>query len=126
MTLKEILLAVITAAVPVLTVCLGKFLYAKWNEVKERIKNEKVKNTLDQVLSMVFDCVQSTNQTFVDELKKNGEFSQEAATEAFNLSKNTAIKMLSEDAKQIIAMIYGNVDEYINIVIESAVKQLKK
>lgn len=124
--IKEMLLALVTAAVPILTVYLCKFLYAKWNESKEKVANDKVKNTLDQVLSMVFNCVQSTNQVFVDELKNKNEFSKEAAIEAFNMSKNVAVKMLSEDAKEIIATIYGDIDSYIDILIESAVKQLKK
>lgn len=124
--IKEMLLALVTAAVPILTVYLCKFLYAKWNESKERVTNEKVKNTLDQVLSMVFDCVQSTNQVFVDELKNKNKFSKEAAIEAFNMSKNAAIKMLSAEAKEIIATIYGDIDSYIDVLIESAVKQLKK
>lgn len=124
--IKEMLLALVTAAVPILTVYLCKFLYAKWNESKEKVANEKVQNTLDQVLSMVFNCVQSTNQVFVDELKNKNKFSKEAAIEAFNMSKNVAVKMLSEDAKEIIATIYGDIDSYIDILIESAVKQLKK
>ena len=124
--IKDLLYILITAAVPVLTTYVCKFLYAKWTEGKVQIENEKISTTLDNVVNMVLDVVESVNQTFVDELKKKGEFTEESATEAFNKSKATALKMLSNDAADIITMIYGDVDVYLNTLIEATVKQLKK
>lgn len=123
---RDLLYIIITAAVPVLTTYLCKFLYAKWTESKVNIKNEQIQDTLDKVTNMVLDVVQSTNQTFVDSLKKNGEFTKEAAKEAFNKSKETALKMLSNDAVDIITEVYGNIDVYLDTLIESLVKQLKQ
>ena len=124
--LKDVLYILITAAVPVLTTYICKFLYAKWTEGKVKIENEKISNTLDNVVTMVLDVVTAVNQTFVDELKKNGKFTEEAAKEAFNKSKETALKMLSEDAAKIIATVYGDIDVYLDTLIEATVKQLKK
>ena len=124
--LKDILYILITAAVPVLTTYVCKFLYEKWTEGKTKIKNEQIAATLNQVVSMVLDCVEKTNQTFVDELKKKGEFTEEAAAEAFKMSKETALKMLSEDASEIILEVYGDIDVYLDTLIEATVKQLKK
>ncbi len=124
--IKDLLYILITAAVPVLTTYVCKFLYAKWTEGKVKIENEKISTTLDSVINMVLDVVESVNQTFVDELKKKGEFTEESAKEAFNKSKETALKMLSNDAADIITMVYGDVDVYLNTLIEATVKQLKK
>ena len=124
--LKDLLYILITATVPVLTTYICKFLYAKWTESKEKIENEKISNTLDNVVTMVLDVVTAVNQTFVDELKKKGEFTEDAAKEAFNKSKETALKMLSEDAIEIITMVYGDIDIYLDTLIEATVKQLKK
>ena len=124
--LKDILYILITAAVPVLTTYICKFLYAKWTEGKVNIENEKISNTLDSVITMVLDVVESVNQTFVDELKKKGEFTEDSAKEAFNKSKEIALKMLSEDATNIIATVYGDVNVYLDTLIEATVKQLKK
>jgi hypothetical protein len=124
--LKDILYILITAAVPVLTTYICKFLYAKWTEGKAKIENEKISTTLDSVVTMVLDVVESVNQTFVDELKKKGEFTEESAKEAFNKSKETALKMLSKDAADIITMVYGDIDVYLDTLIEATVKQLKK
>ena len=122
---KDLLYILITAVVPVLTTYICKFLYTKWTESKTNIKNEQVQDTLDKVTNMALDVVQSTNQTFVDSLKKNGEFTKEAAIEAFNKSKETILKMLSDNAVTIITDIYGDVDVYLDTLIESLVKQLK-
>ena len=124
--IKDLLYILITAAVPVLTTYLCKFLYAKWTESRVKIENENISTTLDNVVSMVLDVVESVNQTFVDELKKKGEFTKENAEEAFNKSKETALKMLSNDAADIITTVYGDVDVYLDTLIEATVKQLKK
>lgn len=124
--IKNILYIFITAAVPVLTTYVCKFLYAKWTEGKVKIENEKIAITLDNVVTMVLDVVQATNQKFVDELKKNGEFTEEAAAAAFQMSKETALTMLTTDAAEIIAQVYGDVSIYIDTLIEATVKQLKK
>lgn len=123
---KNILYILITAVVPVLTTYLCKFLYTKWTEGKVKIENDKVANTLDSVISMVLDVVEATNQTFVDELKKKGEFTEDAALQAFNISKEKALEMLSEDAANVIATVYGDVDVYLDTLIEATVRQLKK
>lgn len=123
---RDILYILITAAIPVLTTYVCKFLYAKWTESKVNIENVKIQETLDKVVSMVLDTVRCTNQTFVDKLKENGEFTKESAEEAFNKTKETALSMLSEDAAIIIKEVYGDVDVYLDTLIESLVKQLKK
>ena len=124
--LKDILYIVTTTAIPVLITYLCKFLYEKWTEGRVKIENEKVSTTLDNVVKMVLDVVETTNQTFVDELKKNGEFTKEAAAEAFNISKEKALKMLSNDAAEIITKVYGDIDVYLDTLIEATVRQLKK
>ena len=124
--IKDVLYILITTAVPVLVTYLCKFLYEKWSGIKANIENEKIAITLEQVISMVLDCVEKTNQTYVDELKKKGEFTKEASEEAFKMCKETVLVMLSEDAKKIIAMIYGDIDMYLDTLIEATVKQLKK
>lgn len=125
-TVKDLLYILITTAVPVLTAYLCKFLYTKWTEGKVKIENDKIANTLDSVVSMVLDVVEATNQTFVDELKKKGEFTEETALEAFNISKQKALDMLSEDAANVITTVYGDIDVYLDTLIEATVRQLKK
>ena len=123
---KEFLFELALGCIPIITVYLGKFIYAKWEEVRGNIANTKIQNTLDEVVEMVVNVVQATNQVMVDELKNKGEFTKEAATEAFNKSKETALKMLSDDAAEIITSVYGDVSTYMDILIEATVRDLKK
>ena len=123
---QNLLFVVLTAAVPILTTYLCKFLYEKWNIAKQQISNKKIQDVLNQVFDMVFNCVQTVNQTFTDELKKKGEFTEEAAKEAFTKCKTMVLQMLSDDAKQIINQIYGDIDIYLNTLIEATVKQAKQ
>ena len=122
---QDLLYILLTAAVPVLTTYLCKFLYEKWTGHKDAVKNEHIQAVLEQVVSMVCDVVTATTQTYVDELKKNGEFTEEAAIEAFKRTKETAIKLLSEEAKEIISKVYGSVDVYLDTLIEAQVKKQK-
>lgn len=124
--LKELLFELALACIPIITVFTGKFIYAKWEETRGKIKNDKVQKTLDGVVDMVVNVVQSTNQVMVDTLKNKGEFTQEAAVEAFNKSKETALKMLSDEAAEIITDVYGDVSTYMDILIEATVRDLKK
>ena len=122
---QNLLFVVLTAAVPILTTYLCKFLYEKWNTAKQQISNKQIQEILGQVIDTVYNCVKTVNQTFTDELKKKGEFTEEAAKEAFDMCKDMVLKMLSEDAKKIIIQVYGDIDIYLNTLIESTVKQSK-
>lgn len=122
---RNFLFELALACIPIITLFLGKFIYAKWEETRSNITNTKVQKTLDEVVDMVVNVVQATNQTLVDELKKNGEFTKEAATEAFIVSKDKALKMLSTEAAEIIADVYGDVSTYIDVLIEATVRDLK-
>ena len=124
--LKTLLFELALACIPIITVFIGKFMDIKWKEIRGNIANTKTQKTLDEVVEMVVNVVQATNQTLVDTLKKKGEFTQESATEAFNQSKETALKMLSEEAAKIIEETYGDVSIYLDTLIESTVRDLKK
>lgn len=123
---QNLLFVVLTAAVPILTTYLCKFLYEKWNTAKQQISNKKIQEILNQVVDIAYNCVQTVNQTFTDELKKKGEFTKEAAEEAFAKCKTMVLQMLSDDAKQIINQVYGDIDIYLNTLIEATVKQAKQ
>ena len=125
MEFGEFLLELALACIPIITVYLGKFIYAKWEETRGNIKNTEVQKTLDEVVEMVVNVVNATNQVMVDTLKSKGEFTQEAAAEAFNKSKETVLQMLSTESAEIISTVYGDVNVYLDTLIEATVKKLK-
>lgn len=87
---------------------------------------EKLNKIIDQVQSVVATIVQSVNQTFVDSLKQSGIFTKESAIEAKNMALDMADTLLTEEAINAIEQVYGDVDVYLDSLIETLVKELKK
>ena len=71
------------------------------------------------------ECVIATNQTYVDALKKQGKFDAEAQKEAFNLTFDAVMAVLSDEAKHYLASIYGDLTTYITTRIEAEVNVSK-
>lgn len=123
--LQDLLYAVITAAVPVITMYIVKFLKTIFSKVKVETDQTIVKNTIDEALEIVLKVVASTSQTYVDSLKAEGKFDKEAQLLAFNNTKDTIKSLLSDEAKNLIATLYDDIDTWLTIQIESAVREQK-
>lgn len=117
--------AVIIAAVPTVTVFLCGFLNKKKEEIKQNMTSETQKRLLDEAMEAVTTAVIKTNQTYVDTLKKNGAFSVESQKKAFEKSMQTAVEIMSQEAKDFISATYGYFDKWLSARIEAAVNTVK-
>jgi predicted ATPase len=81
-----------------LTTFLVSYLKTKTQEVKETSQNELVSKYVDMLNDTITNCVIATNQTYVDALKKEGKFDTDAQKEAFNLTYQAVMNILTEDA----------------------------
>ena len=124
--LQNVLYAIITAAVPVLTGFMCRYLQSLYEKNKDKVKNEKVQLILGQVTDMITSAVQTTTSTYVKELKANNLFDANAQKEAFKRTYEAVIKQLTNDAKKIIAETYGDVETYLTNQIERKVEEQKK
>ena len=124
--LQNVLYAVITAAVPVLTGFLCKWLASLYENNKTKIKNEKVQTVLGQVTDMITAAVETTTSTYVKQLKTDNLFDANAQKDAFNKTFDAVTKQLTEDAKNIIVETYGDVEIYLTNKIEQIVEEMKK
>ena len=70
-------------------------------------------------------CVIATNQTYVEELKKNNAFTAEAQKEAFKLTYDAVMAVLTEEAEKCLSEIYGDLAAYITTKIEAEVNLSK-
>jgi hypothetical protein len=77
------------------------------------------------ITSTIQSCVIATNQTYVESLKASGSFDTEAQKEAFRLTYEAVIKMLSVEALEYIATITGDTKVYLTNLIESQVNANK-
>lgn len=66
-------------------------------------------------------AIRYTNQVFVNELKKNGNFDDEARKKAFAITKKYAEEMITDKSKKFIENTYGNLDTYLKTKIEEGV-----
>ena len=123
--LQNILYAVITAAVPIITGFVCKWLASLYENNKIRIKNERANVILGQVTDMIIAAVETTTSTYVKELKANNLFTKELHKEAFKKTFDTVKKQLTEESTEIITAIYGDIDEYLTNKIEQFVEELK-
>ena len=127
--MKEILTTlvqvVVIPAIPVLVTYLVKYLKAKAEQTTTKINNELVRTYLQEATDAVLQAVTYTAQTYVDTLKKQGKFDKEAQQTAFNTAKDIALKLLTDEAKQMIEDLYGDLMLWLETKIEQTVKEQK-
>lgn len=132
-TLKDIgqvlLYILITSGGTLIVKKLFGFLNTKIDEAQKNSKladNEMIDKLIDSAQSTVTRIVSSISQTYVDSLKNSGEFNKEAATIAKDTAIAKATELLSDEAIKAIEIVHGSFDSWLDIVIEDAVKTLKK
>lgn len=119
--LYEILQVCIIPLLGVLTAYVVKFINAKSAEIQHSVDNDMADKYIAMVTDTISACVIATNQTYVEALKKQNAFTAEAQKEAFQLTYNAVMAILTEDAKDYLAEIYGDVAAYITNKIEAEV-----
>jgi hypothetical protein len=123
--LYEILQVCVIPLLGVLTAYVVKFINAKSAEIQHKVDNDNADKYIAMVADTISACVIATNQTYVDALKKQNAFTAEAQKEAFNLTYNAVMNILTEDAKKYLTEIYGDVTTYITNKIEAEVNLSK-
>lgn len=113
----------------VLTIGLFALIKILIGQVKEytnkNIKNEKAKKAIEKALEVVTLAVNTTNQTFVKELKEKDGFDKLAMEDAYNASKKAVLDMLDKETKEILNEEFANTDLFLNNAIESKVWEIK-
>lgn len=112
---------VLVPAIPVLLKILYNFVVAYTADKSEKIENEKVRGYVNDAVKAVMTAVTSTFQTYVDSLKKQGKFDEEAQKIAFNTARDTALLMLTQDMREAVTTLYGDFDTWLSKTIEQFV-----
>lgn len=119
--LVQIMEVVVIPLLGILTTYIVKLVNTKINEISDKRENELEKKYLDMLSKTITDCVMATTQTYVDSLKKKGEFTADAQKEAFNQTYEAVLTILSEDAKEYLNEAVGDLNLYITQKIEAEV-----
>lgn len=123
--LYEIFEVCIIPLLGVLTMYIVKFIRKKTEELNSKNENELMNKYLTMLSDTIVDCVIATNQTYVESLKKQGKFDLDAQKVAFEMTYNAVINVLSNEAKDYLASIYGDLSAYITNMIEAEVNRNK-
>lgn len=124
--LQQIFELCIVPLLGILTTYLVKIIRKKSAEIDSKITDEKTSKYVKMLTSTITECVISTNQTYVDSLKGQNVFDKEAQKKAFEMTYNKVMNILTEEAKEYLAEVYGDLDIYITSKIESEVNFFKK
>lgn len=105
-------------------------------QFKEKNDIELVNKYLDILEDLVVTSVETTNQTFVDEIKamdkKNDNthavviFDRQAQQDAFRKTKEAVLLNLNGRVQEVIEEFVGDFDSYLTNLIESKVHEAKK
>lgn len=123
--ISTLLCTLITGALGVLTTFATLWLKQKMGLAKDSAKTEQGKKYLEMLETTVLNCVMTTNQTFVSNLKKENMFNEAAQKAAFSMTYQAVMDTLSTDAQKFLNEAYNDVPKLIESMIEAQVNQSK-
>ena len=110
----------------IVTFYIVQFIKTKTEELNANNSNEILSKYIEMLSNTICECVIATNQTYVDSLKAQGKFDAEAQKKAFEMTYNSVINILTDEAKVYLTSIYGDLTAYITNMIEAEVNKNKK
>ena len=123
--ISELLMAVTTAAVPVLTACIAVFIRKAGENAAANAESAKAAACVTEAAEAVAAAVAATNQTYVDTLKNSGRFDAAAQREAAERALEACLASISPAARTFIEAAYGDIQEYLTTRIEAEVRKQK-
>lgn len=91
-----------------------------------KIRDARLQRVSLQVNDIVGMAVATVAQTFVDDLKKAGQWNAVTANEAADKALELTKSLLSEQAMKLLGTITNEIDEYLRSAIEEAVRMDKE
>ena len=109
----------------VITIYIINYIKVKTAELKTTNSNEITNKYLDMLSATIIECVIATNQTYVNSLKGQNAFDEAAQKVAFQKTYDAVIAILSDDAKEYLTHVYGDLTVFITNMIEAEVNRNK-
>ena len=123
--LQQIFNICIIPLLGVLTTYLVLFIRKKTEQLKQETDNELYQKYMDMLSETIVNCVIATNQTYVEALKDKNAFDEAAQKEAFTMTYQAVLNILSQDAIAYLNAAVGDLDEFIRQMIEAQVNVSK-
>ena len=123
--LLELAYAVVIVVVPILAKYAISFLASKKSEIDAKTDSIVFQDTVSEAIDLIQRVVDTVSQTYVDSLKKSGNFTEEAQKKAFNDALETVKNLLSNDTRELLEVTYSDIDSWIKVQIESYIQSKK-
>ena len=123
--IQDGLYLIITGILPLLITYGILFLKVKIKEQEKNLENDQLVKYIDAATDAISKAVLTVNQTYVDSLKKQGKFDEEAAKTAKQMAIDKAKALITEDSKTAIETLYSDFEAYLNDAIEELVRENK-
>lgn len=123
--LQQIFELCIVPLLGVVTMYIINYIKVKTAELKTTNSNEITNKYLDMLSATIIECVIATNQTYVNSLKGQNAFDEAAQKVAFQKTYDAVIAILSDEAKEYLTHIYGDLTVFITNMIEAEVNRNK-
>lgn len=105
---------------------LGTFVLASVTSKWKASKEDQQFHINESILIEIVRCaIHTTNQRYVDDLKKTKNFNDEAKKVAYKMTFNLVKEQLTPSLIKHINTYYGNLDERIKTVIETTIAENK-
>ncbi len=95
----------------------------KWLDTK--VKDEKLKKFLNGLNEIIANAIKAVYQEYVEALKKEGKFDEEAQKIAKQKAINIIMNQLTTDMKSYIQENFGDVEQWLSQKIECVIYELK-
>lgn len=122
---QEIFRMIILSFFGLITTAISIFIKNKITQIKSTTNDKKAQQYLGFLQETILSCLQATNQTYVDELKRNGQFNEEAHKIALEKTKSAVLNIVTDDVKKYAAILVGDLEVYITEQIEANIKNYK-
>lgn len=101
----------------------GVAAFAKW--ISTKIKDEKVAKAIAEIAEVGSIAVQSTYQTYVENIKGTDMWTEKTQKQALNKALEAMKNSLSKETMKWIENNFDNIEEYLINIIESTIYQNK-
>lgn len=108
-----------------LTIYAVRWINAKTKKISKETDNETLNKYLKMLSETITKCVIATNQTYVETLKKQGKFDEEAQKIAFQKTYEAVITIISDDAMEYLVSSVGDFETFLMESIEAEVNENK-
>lgn len=101
------------------------FLRKRVSEIQTEVNNETFTKYSDMLIDIIETCVITTNQTYVNVLKEQGNFGKEEQEIAFQKTYEAVKNLITVEMSEALSEIYKDLDFYITQKIEETVNVIK-